>query len=191
MRRTHAGLCSPLPLSLIGPEPAPYSDTGERGTKGVRVPLGRTGGIFSPKSRTFALDTSVRPYYHILRSNRNSVTQGGTKNPGKPRDPTQGIAPEKACPRAVGGRGTQRPGPSQRPSRRPEAQAKSVVSSPRVPCPFPIHPGDGRSTILLRCTLFERACRLCGYRKNRIYATGIDLVGTSEGRNRPCWESRR
>ena len=55
MRRTHVGLCSSLPLSLIGPKPAPYPDTGGGGIKEVRVPLGGWG-IFPQNPHPKALD---------------------------------------------------------------------------------------------------------------------------------------
>ncbi len=37
----------------------------------------------------------------------------------------------------------------------------------------------------------RRTCRLRGYRKNRVYATGIDLAGASEGPIQPCWNPVR
>ncbi len=51
-----------------------------------------------PKSRTFALDTSVRQYYHILRQNKYLTIKGGNQNPGKPPRPDP-----RHRPREIGG----------------------------------------------------------------------------------------
>ncbi len=128
MRALHArGPLFIFPLSLIGPKGRRCA-YGVRGGQGVRVPRWGRGDI-SPK-HVHLLDTPEQPRYHTLRPNkysrylrRNRTTQGN--QPRRPR----GMPPRKACPRVVGGRGTQRPSPSQRPLRRPAAQAKA--SSPR------------------------------------------------------------
>ena len=57
-------LLSPSPLKALRACPVPrYGGEGDQGGKGS---LGGTGG-YPPKSRTFALDTPVRQYYHTLR----------------------------------------------------------------------------------------------------------------------------
>ena len=57
-------LLSPSPLKALRACPVPrYGGEGDQGGKDS---LGGPGG-YPPKSRTFALDTPVRQYYHTLR----------------------------------------------------------------------------------------------------------------------------
>ena len=101
---THVGLYSYLPLSLEGPK-----GEGDKGGEGSPVGLGRC----LPKCDTNPLTLPEQPCYSPHRSNTNLNI---SRRNQKPREahPTH--------PR------TQRPSPSQRPSRRPAAQANGAIS---------------------------------------------------------------
>ena len=111
---THVGLYSYLPLSLEGPK-----GEGDQGGEGSPVGLGRC----PPKCDTNPLTLPEHSCYYPHRSNTSPTTLRRNQKPGEAH-PTH--------PR------TQRLSPSQRPSRRPAAQAKVAISSShRVPCTLP------------------------------------------------------
>ena len=97
-----------------------------------------------PPQPAHLLDTPEQRRYHILRPNKHLITKGGARNPGKPTRPHPRTHPRNKLAPETSGVG-------------------NAVPSPRVPCPFPSPPGDGKTPwiAIVPCEAPYGAAALC------------------------------